>query len=367
MKLAVPGRELTGAGGTRTYLSNVLPHLCEMWRDEVVVLSNDAPSVELESPAFSHVDARTDVPVLSDHLVVPYLLRKLDLNLGWFPKNVVPIPFDGVSVVTIHDLGYFVDADYYPVPDRVYMQRMIRLACKRASRIIAVSENTKADIVAYTAAEPSDIDVIYHGVDDRFRVDRSPAERARFRDRYDLSGTTVYGGNVGRRKNIRTVIDAVSDEDRLRGHDVELVFTGRSPPSKQAAAISEHESVRHLGYLDEDEMPLLYRTASAFVYPSLYEGFGLPPLEAMACGTPVITSNRASLPEVVGDGAILVDPQDTEAFATAIETVLTDDRTRRRMADAGRKRANEFTWEATAARLIETFERSETNPGVVRA
>uniref|UniRef100_UPI0025BAF438 glycosyltransferase family 4 protein n=1 Tax=Halovivax sp. TaxID=1935978 RepID=UPI0025BAF438 len=123
-----------------------------------------------------------------------------------------------------------------------------------------------------------------------------------------------------------------------------------------AEAIDDRENVRHLGYVPAEDLPALYRTATAFVYPSLYEGFGLPPLEAMACETPVVASEAASIPEVVGDAALLVDPRDADEIASALERVLTDAKLRDELIDAGRARARAFSWRTSARRLADVFE-----------
>ena len=354
MKLGVLGRELQGSGGTRSYLHNVLPHLSEEWDDELVLFSSGDQPAQLGCGA-THVDTKTDTPVVSDHLIVPYLLRRKEIDISWFPKNVIPVGYDGPAVVTIHDLGYFVDAAYYPLLDRLYMKRMVRNACRRADRIIAVSHHTKQDIVAHTNAAPEDVTVIYHGVSDRFRTNPPTADLERFSDRYDLSGCTIYGGNVGRRKNIATLISSLTGSSILQKNDVDLVFTGANPSPRQAEAIDAREWVRYLGYIDDTALPLLYRNATAFVYPSLYEGFGLPLLEAMASGTPVVASNATSIPEVVGDAALLVDPNDAEEMRKAIESVVTDEEINRWLINRGRNRSRKFTWEKTAQQLVATF------------
>ena len=356
MTVGVQARELVGTGGTHTYLRNVLPPLTEYCGDELMLFHAADRSSVMASNGTTHVDSKTNRPILSDHVILPYLLRRHDVDVTWFPKNVIPFAHDGPSVVTVHDLGHFVHPKFYPPIDRVYMKGMLRYSCRVADRIVAISEHTKRDVVRYTAASEDDVEVIYHGVDDRFRIEPTRGECARFREEYDLEPTTVYGGNIGRRKNICRLVDAFGHATATSGKDTELVFTGARPNRKQMRKIAEHDSVRYLGYVPLEDLPLLYRVSSAFVYPSLYEGFGLPPLEAMACETPVVAAETASIPEVVGEGGVLVDPHDVEGIATALDRVLTEDGTRRRLIRTGRRRAAAFSWENAAQKLADVFD-----------
>jgi len=256
------------------------------------------------------------------------------------------------SIVTIHDCIHLMFPQY--LPSRLaftYARGSIRLAARRATRVLTVSESSKRDILRFVDVAPGKIDVIYNAYDERFGVEPREEEIVRVRERYQLHDEFVlYAGNVKPHKNLERLIQAF-DLVRKRGLEhLKLVLIG-DEISKYAAlrrAVHSHQLhkyVRFLGYLPEETLAVMYRLAGVFVFPSLYEGFGLPPLEAMASGTPVVTSNVSSLPEVAGDAAILVDPYDVTSIVDGVRRVLTDpllaDELRRR----GLSRARDFSWE----------------------
>jgi glycosyltransferase involved in cell wall biosynthesis len=266
------------------------------------------------------------------------------------------------SVVTIHDCIHLMFPQY--LPNRMalaYARASIALAARRATRVMTVSESSKRDILRYVDTEPDKIDVIYNAYDERFGVEPREEEVVRVRERFQLSDEFVlYAGNVKPHKNLERLIQAFHLV-RQRGLDhLKLVIIG-DEVSKYAAlrrAVHKHQLhkyVRFFGYVPEETLAVMYRLAGVFVFPSLYEGFGLPPLEAMASGTPVVTSNVSSLPEVAGDAAVLVDPYDAGAIADGIFTVLTDERTRCTLRHKGLERARQFSWETSVARVREIY------------
>jgi glycosyltransferase involved in cell wall biosynthesis len=211
-----------------------------------------------------------------------------------------------------------------------YARTSITLAAKRSTRVLTVSESSKRDILRFVDIPPGKIDVIYNAYDERFRDVPNEEAVARVRERFQLQDQFVlYAGNVKPHKNLERLIEAFHLV-RSRGLDhLKLVLIG-DEISKYTAlrrAVHRHQLhkyVRFLGFLPLDTLAVLYRLAGVFVFPSLYEGFGLPPLEAMASGTPVVTSNVSSLPEVAGNAAVLVDPYNASAIADGIYRVLTD-------------------------------------------
>ena len=227
--------------------------------------------------------------------------------------------------------------------------------------MLTVSESSKRDILRFVDAPADKIDVIYNAYDERFGVEPREEDVVRVRERYQLHDEFVlYAGNVKPHKNLERLIEAF-DLVRRRGLDhLKLVLIG-DEISKYAAlrrAVHQHQLhkyVRFLGYLPEETLAVMYRLAGVFVFPSLYEGFGLPPLEAMASGTPVVTSNVSSLPEVAGDAAVLVDPYDPQAIADGIYRVLTDEGLRRDLRRKGLARARQFSWEQSVRRVREIY------------
>jgi glycosyltransferase involved in cell wall biosynthesis len=240
--------------------------------------------------------------------------------------------------------------------------------------VLTVSESSKRDILRFVDIKPDKIDVIYNAYDPRFAVEPHEEDISRVRERYQLQDEFVlYAGNVKPHKNLERLIEAFHLVRRRGLDDLRLVLIG-DEISRYAAlrrAVHRHQLhkyVRFLGYLPEDTLAVMYRLAGVFVFPSLYEGFGLPPLEAMASGTPVVTSNVSSLPEVAGDAAVLVDPYDPNAIANGIYQVLTDSQLRRDLRARGAARARQFSWEQSVRRVREIYgEVGEAPAEVARA
>src|SRR3954462_11289261 len=295
---------------------------------------------------------------VAEQIRIPYALKREGVTLFHAPHYVLPPLIGCKSVVTIHDCIHLMFPQY--LPNRfayAYAKRSIDLAARRATRVMTVSESSKRDILRFVDTEPDKIDVIYNAYDDRFAIDPHEEEVVRVSERYQLQSEFVlYAGNVKPHKNLERLIEAFHIV-RSRGLDqLKLVLIG-DEISKYTAlrrAVHRHQLhnyVRFLGYLPEDTLAVMYRLAGVFVFPSLYEGFGLPPLEAMASGTPVVTSNVSSLSEVAGDAALLADPYSPAAIADAIHRVLTDDSVRRDLRRKGLARAQQFSWEASARRV----------------
>jgi len=265
-------------------------------------------------------------------------------------------------VVTVHDLGFRRFPETAPHGTRWWLARIDRTLA-RATRIITVSESTRQDLSELYDVEPGRISVIPLGVDRaRFRpVDRDATDPVR--SRFGLDGPyLLYLGGIEPRKNLPNVLAAFA---RL-GPGLRLVIAGSGVEWNPEGAVLLQEALDSLppearrrvvrtGYVSEGDKVALLSGAEALVYPSLYEGFGLPVLEAMACGTPVVTSDRSSLPEVAGGGALFVDPGDPGAIAAAVERVLSDGQLRKQLKETGMERAAGFTWEETARRTAEVL------------
>lgn len=292
------------------------------------------------------------------------LSERFDLpRIEWFARsdvlfgpNFVPPPTRARRlVVTVHDLAFRRFPETAPHSTRAWLGR-IEWTLARATRIIAVSESTRRDLVELYGVEPARVRVISLGVDRSvFRPQPEEAVRAA-RTRFGIDGPYVLSvGGIEPRKNLPNLVRAVAG---VRG-DVTLVLagaavgwnpegTGLLREALDSLPAEVRRRVVQTGYVSEPEKVALLTGAEALVYPSLYEGFGLPLLEAMACGTPVVTSDRSSLPEVAGHAAVLVDPDDPEAITAGIDRVLSDARLRTRLREAGSERADRFTWEETA-------------------
>ena len=365
MRIGIDARKLHDFG-IGTYIRNLLRHLSRLDHDtEYVIIArpNDAAALDALGPNFRAVAETSGNYSLAEQLKIPLILRRERVTLFHAPHYVLPPVVTCRSVVTIHDCIHLMFPQY--LPNRMalgYARASIATAARRANRIITVSESSKHDILRFVNVEPSKIEVIPNAFDERFSVQPPEAQVVRVRERYQLQDEFVlYAGNVKPHKNLERLIDAFHLV-RTRGLDhLKLVLIGDeiSKYTSLRRAVHRHQLhkyVRFLGYLPEDTLTVMYRLASVFVFPSLYEGFGLPPLEAMASGTPVVTSNVSSLPEVAGDAAILVNPYEPESIADGIYRVVTDRPTRDDLCRRGLERSRQFSWESSVRRVREIYE-----------
>jgi glycosyltransferase involved in cell wall biosynthesis len=260
------------------------------------------------------------------------------------------------TLLTVHDLSFLRYPDHF-VPKLVrYLSRVVPESVARADRVLADSQATRTDLVELLGTSPEKVEVLYSGVDARFRPEREPGEQERLRARYGLDRPYVLSvGTLQPRKNYVRLIRAFV---RLSVSGVMLVIAGARGWLYEEVleeAARHGDRTRILGFVAEEDLPALYRGASLFVFPSFYEGFGLPVLEAMACGVPVVCSRASSLPEVAGDAALLVDPHDEEGLREAMGRALEDEALRREMTARGLARAAHFTWERAARQLLAAF------------
>src|SRR5688572_11625110 len=360
MRIAIDARKLRDYG-IGTYVRNLLRQLGRQpSAHEYVVLCREADFeiVEEYGPRFRPIIETAGAYSVSEQFAVPIGLRREAVDLFHAPHYVLPPLTPCRSVVTIHDCIHLRFPQY--LPSRLgyaYARTSMWIATHRSNRVLTVSEASKRDILKYFHVPERKIDVIYNGIDERFGETPSPDEVLRVRERYQLNDPFVlYAGNIKPHKNLERLIEAFHIL-RRNGHDtVKLLIIG-DEISKYATlrrAVHKyklHKHVRFFGFVPDATLAILYRLARVFVFPSLYEGFGLPPLEAMASGTPVITSNVSSLPEVVGDAAMLIDPYQPDAIAGAMHRVMLDDRLRDDMRERGLMRAREFSWGRSVSRI----------------
>jgi len=305
-----------------------------------------------------------------DNIVFPFYLRGLSPDLVHIPLNRVPLLMMRPYVVTIHDMAnlFFEEgrSDF-----RMQMRRFrFRRGLQRASRVVAVSEATKREVESFLGAPSEHIRRVYNAPDPDFLTPGAPAgseAQLRTLERYQIDYPfLLYAGNIRRHKNIPRLVEAFAVvRDQLAAHpvykDLRLVIIGDTisqfPAVRQAVIKSRVEhAVRFLGFVPFETLRCFYEYAAAFVFPSRHEGFGLPQLEAMACGTPVVTSNVSSLPEVVGDAAVLVNPENVFDIARGIREVLLDEGLRAELVRRGREQAARFSWERTARQMLEIYQ-----------
>ena len=321
-------------------------------RDAMPPLPGNFEVVEEDSPGYS----------LGELTRFAFRLYRDRLDLFHATHYVLP-PLRSRAVVTIHDIIHLLYPQF--LPNRaalVYARVMIRRALRRADRIITVSYNSKRDLVDYFGIVPSQVDVIYNGVSPEFRPDVPEAERERVARTYGLRRPyLLFLGGEKPHKNVQNVVRAFGEARRMRPDLPHvLVLAGPMPknPARIDALISALDlsgAIARPGRIEDDDLPGLFAGADALLYPTLYEGFGLPVVEAMACGTPVLTSSTSALQEIAGGYAYLVDPLDVDAIARGILLLSTDAKVRADFVELGRKRALDFSWDKAAERTLEVY------------
>jgi glycosyltransferase involved in cell wall biosynthesis len=299
--------------------------------------------------------------ILWEQLAQPWALRRDRIDLLHALVNVGPAIHSCPLIVTIHDLTFVRYPALFPGERRGYLQRMTRFTAKHAARVIVDSASTGRDVEELLGVPSERITVIYPGVNTDMERPLGSAAACALRARYGLPEEFVlFVGTLEPRKNIALLLDAWSLlADRHGLHPTLVIVGGKGwfyeslETSVQAMGLSSR--VRFAGYVLDADLPVWYSAATLFVYPSLYEGFGLPPLEAMACGTPVLVSDRSSLPEVVGEAGLSLPPDDAQAWADAIALLLGSPDRRQAMTEAGLEQAARFSWSQTARQTAEVY------------
>jgi glycosyltransferase involved in cell wall biosynthesis len=280
------------------------------------------------------------------------------------PDFVLPPVRRAKTLLTVHDLSFIRYPQCADANLRAYLNRVVPRSVHRADLVLADSQNTKDDLVELLDVRHDRIEVIYPGVEERFRPIEDQVVLDEARKQYDLPARFIFGlGTLQPRKNFTRLIEAYSLLV-TRYPSLHLVIAGgKGWLYEEIFATVERldleEEVVFPGFVADEDLPALYNLAELFVFPSLYEGFGLPPLEAMACGTPVITSDASSLPEVVGEAGLMVEATDVEGLAEAVRRVLEDDALREGMIAKGVKQVRKFTWQKAAAKLLNLYEALE--------
>jgi glycosyltransferase involved in cell wall biosynthesis len=358
MRIAIDARKLHDFG-IGTYIRNVLIGLARIdQQTDYIVLCRpgDVDAVAELGVNFRPVAESARPYSIAEQIRLPLSLVRERVHLLHEPHYVLPPAVRCRTVVTIHDCIHLMFPQYLPgTLAHVYARVSMWSAVRKSDRILTVSEASKRDILRFFDIAPEKVDVIYNAIDERFL--RSPDDESmdRIKQRYQLNHPfLLYVGNIKPHKNLERLIDAFGRARAAGLDDLRLIIVGdelsKYPPLRQA--VHRHrldKYVRFLGFQPYDTLAVFYRLARAFVFPSLYEGFGLPPLEAMACGTPVITSNVSSLPEVAGGAALLVDPYDPASIAEAITRAVTDEGLREELSRRGLARAREFSWEQSVS------------------
>ncbi len=294
-------------------------------------------------------------------LPVEVFLGRLDIFHS--PDFVLPPVARAVKVLTIHDLSFLRVPECADPRLRWYLGQVVPRSVRRADFLLADSESTRGDLIELLGVPPDRVQVIYGGVDPRFAPVEDAEALRRVREKYARGRPFILAvGTLEPRKNYPTLIRAFAQARQAARLPHALVIVGRKgwvyePIFAAVDELSLHDDVLFPGFVPDEELPALYSAADVLVTPSFYEGFGLPALEAMACGTPVIVSDVSSLPEVVGEAGVRIDPHDETGLAEALARVVQDSALRATLRAAGLERARQFTWESAARELLGVYAR----------
>jgi glycosyltransferase involved in cell wall biosynthesis len=364
VRIAIDARKLHDFG-IGTYIRNLLRGLAKIDQNTEYVLlcrTRDMDAAAAIGPNFRAVSEDAGNYSITEQLSLPLAVKRERVNLFHAPHYVLPALTPGRSVVTIHDCIHLMFPEY--LKHRLgyaYARASLWTAAHKSDRIFTVSEQSKRDILKFFKVPPEKIVVTPNAIDARFSVEPTAEQVTQIRERYQLSHPYIlYVGNIMPHKNLERLIEAFRYVRSQGRSELELLIIGDEISRLQSLRRAVHKYglhryVRFHGFVPEETLAVLYRLASVFVFPSLYEGFGLPPLEAMACGTPVVTSNVSSLPEVVGDAAVLVDPYNSQAIAEGILQVLHSSHLRAELRQRGFARVREYSWERSVARVRQVY------------
>jgi glycosyltransferase involved in cell wall biosynthesis len=369
MRIGIDARmystEFTGIG---RYVYELVKHLAEVDdKNEYVLFMNPTEYEKFDPPnrRFKKVLVKAKHYSIREQLGYLRALRKAKLDLMHFTHFNAPIFYRRPSIVTIHDLtlsffpGKKMNSAFY----RMAYNLVLKSAVRNAKKVIAVSENTKADLMDIAGTASSKIEVVYEGVGEEFGPRGDKEFQEDVHRKYNITRDfLLYTGVWRGHKNLVNLIRAFALlREGPESFDLQLVITGEEDPyypevKRTVKELGLEHHVIYTGMVPEKELVALYQTATAYVFPSLYEGFGLPPLEAMRCGTPVIASKSSCIPEICGEAsALYFDPYDPQDICNSIQKVLLDENLRKELRECGLKHSLKFSWEKMAKKTLELY------------
>lgn len=367
MKFAFMSRILPYEGyGVQTFLVGLINGIAKLRCDHEIILFTD-PIENISK--YGLPDQFRIVPlwpspqtmlskILWDHFIVGNACRRLGIDALYAPAHVRPLLTPCPTVVTIHDMMYHLYPKDWDRNERLYFQTSVSLLTSRAAALTADSESTRQDILGLLNVPPDRITVVYPGIPEGFKL-LNQNYVVSIRHKYNLHNPFIlYVGSFHPRKNLASLLDAYGRLMNHIPHDLVVVGLPIWQNTKLESQIRDFKGrVRFIGFVPRCDLPLIYNAADVFVMPSRYEGFGFPVLEALSCGCPTITTNVSSLPEVAGDAALLVTPDDVPMLAEAIRNLIYDIDLRNKLRENGLNQVKKFSWLTTAQKIVELLER----------
>jgi len=371
LRIGINALQLTARNsGVGQYINNMISSLLSLSTDQFVIYLS-CGNKRMEWLTLQNVVLK-ETPYCKEQVILRNLyelftfgleMRKDSLSLLWSPDTKAPlqIPANIPFVVTVHDLAIFREPKTYQYSRVMYWRKLFKHAIHKASCVIAISHTTRNDLIELMNVSPEKIKVIYNGVNSRFKIIDDIILLEQVSQRYCLpKNFLLFVGLFSPRKNIAGILKAFFILKNKYQIPHKLVMVGEKgwlyrDDLKLVKSLGLENEVFFPGYIEDKYLPAVYNLADVFVFPSLYEGFGLPVLEAMACGIPVVTSNVSALPEVVGRAGVLVNPCNDEEIASGVYQLLSDKKLASDLVKAGLERSRQFTWQNAARKLLKTF------------
>ncbi|MFN4032112.1 MAG: glycosyltransferase family 4 protein [Fimbriimonadales bacterium] len=369
MNIGVDARLLTGAyTGDRTYWRGLLKQFAELLNPTeyrlTLFATRPMPSDALpESSLYAFVVAPARNERLWSLFQLPKLAQAYACDFIHTQYTVSPF-FKIPAVTTVHDISFLIGPQWFPLKDRILLRLTVPASCRRARRVLTVSETSREDMIRVLRLPPEKIIATPNGLPEGFHPIPRAQAQAWARAHYGLEPPFALAvGVLQPRKNWELALLAVQMARSQYELPIRLALTGKSGWARRSLQrakrdLNAHEWLIETGYVPDEHLVWLYNAADVFLYPSFYEGFGLPPLEAMACGTPVIASNGGALPEVVGSGGVLLPPDEPGLWANAIRSILVYDDFRASLCAKARQQATRFSWRNTAERTLQAYQQA---------
>jgi len=381
MRIAIDISAITAPylSGIGEYTLNLLENLLQIDREnQYILFYNSFKQIKVRKFDYENVKLiklgypNKILPLISYLFNYPKIDKLIETKVGQIDLYFLPRPNCFVfsksvkKILLIHDLAFKIFPRFFTLKQRLFLLTVnLEKNINKYDWLIVISENTKRDIVEFLKYPADKISILYAGLNKIFRVIDDQKKLREIKNKYHLPEHFVFSlSNLEPRKNLMSLVLAFDQllEENLdfKKQNLKLVIAGASAWSYQNLfkihqQIKNSDSIIFLGYLPSEDRPFLYNLASAFVYPSFYEGFGLPPLEAMACACPVVASNNSSLPEVVGEAGLMIDPYNLNELKEAVRQILTDRHLKNSLIQKGLSRASKFDWRTSASQLLELF------------
>ncbi|MBI4546343.1 MAG: glycosyltransferase family 4 protein [Ignavibacteriae bacterium] len=370
MKIGFNAQIISGSNtGVGVYAKNLLEALLQLgFPHEFFVFGNKDYLDQLSAGTATFVPTRVLLRkswqrILWEQLALPHKVRQYRLDVMYYPDHTTSLLMNTkASIITIHDLSFLAFPKTFPFMTRSYKSYAVRHSVARADRIVVDSHATKTECLRLLDVPETKLEVVHNGIDKCFNRVTDVTKLHEVQKKYNLPKNFILCvSTLELRKNITTLVKAYSSLRRRHTVDHKLIVAGGKgwlyeEIFRTVHALSLETDVIFLGYVGRDDLVGLYNLADVFVYPSLYEGFGFPPLEAMACGCPVVASNSSSLPEVIGDAGLQVDCRNEDELTGAVLRVITDSEYRNTLVARGFMRIKQFTWGNAAKKLLGVFQ-----------